>query len=91
MSSRLNGEGAGVTKDWFYDDINIAILQKSLTMDKGVSIIVQNCVTSFMDDPLVDTYGFELFRCENELERQSKRNHENDEEWKGEGWTLKIA
>jgi hypothetical protein len=33
------------------DNITKALLLKSVTMGEGVSKIIQNCVTSFMDDP----------------------------------------
>jgi hypothetical protein len=43
------GEGQG-----FYDNFTKASVKKSVTRGEGVSIKVQNCVTSFMDDPLWD-------------------------------------
>ena len=35
----------------FRDDSTIALVIKSVTMGDGVSKIIENCVTSFMDDP----------------------------------------
>ena len=35
----------------FFDDSTKALELRGVTMEEGVSEIVQNCVTSFMDEP----------------------------------------
>jgi hypothetical protein len=45
----LKGEGGG---QGFYDISPKASVSKSVTMEDGSSKYVQNCVTSFMNDPL---------------------------------------
>ena len=50
----VGGGGQG-----FCDDSTKTLVVKRVTMEGGVSKIVQNCVTSFMDNPLA--YSVVLF------------------------------
>jgi hypothetical protein len=42
----------------FCDKSTKVLLLKGVTMGVGVSKIIENCVTSFMDDPFVKNNGY---------------------------------